>query len=366
MIGGALVDGLAWEWIFLVNVPIGLITAALVARGVPESRDPTAEGRPDLPGLLTLSASMALLVIALFRGNDEGWGSALIVGMFAASALLLAAFIAIESRVRRPLLDLKLFSNPATGGASLAILFTAVSAFALLTYLVFFLQNFLAHDAFETGVRLLPLTVAAFFAGAATARLAERMPPRVLVVAGMTLAGVGLLLMRGVEVSSEWTSILAGGIFIGLGVGLVNPSVAAAALGAAPVRQSGMASGVNSTFRILGVAIGVAALGAVMESEVSSSLTAALGSAPHALVDLVATGNIAAATAGAPAGAADQVSQASAVAFVDGLNTIFLISAILAFSGAILAALLIREREVEEPAGERTQGEPEVPTLVAS
>jgi EmrB/QacA subfamily drug resistance transporter len=356
MIGGALVDGLNWEWIFLVNVPIGLVTAALVARGVPESRDPQAGGRVDLGGLLTLSSSMALLVITLFRGNDEGWGSALIVGMFAGSAVLLAAFIAIESRVERPLLDLRLFRNPATSGASLAILFTAVSAFALLTYLVFFLQNLLAYDAFETGVRLLPLTVAAFVAGAATARLAERVPPRVLIAGGMVLAGVGLLLMRGVEVGSEWTTILAGGILIGLGVGLVNPSVAAAALGAAPIRQSGMASGLNSTFRILGVAIGVAALGAIMESEVTSSLTAALGSASPGLVDVVSTGNVAAAASAAPSGLTDQVSQASSVAFVDGLNTIFLVSAILAFSGAVLAALLVREREVHEAAADGGEG----------
>src|SRR5215210_6843927 len=113
VIGGALVDGLSWEWIFLVNVPIGLITAALVARGVPETRDPFAAGRPDFAGLVTLSASMSLLVIALFRGNDEGWGSTPIVGLFAASAILFAALIATESRVERPLLDLRLFRSPA-------------------------------------------------------------------------------------------------------------------------------------------------------------------------------------------------------------------------------------------------------------
>jgi EmrB/QacA subfamily drug resistance transporter len=349
MIGGALVDGLTWEWIFLVNVPIGLITAALVARGVRESRDPEASGRPDFAGLLTLSSSMALLVIALFRGNEEGWGATLIVGTFAAAAVLLAAFIAIERRVERPLLDLGLFRNPATIGASVAILLTAVSVFALFTYVVFFLQNFLAYDAFDTGLRLLPLTVTIFFASAATARLAERVPVRVVIVVGLTISGVGLLLMRGVEVGSEWTAILAGGALVGLGVGLLNPSVVAAALGAAPVRQSGMASGLNSTFRVLGTAIGVAALGAIMESEVRSSLTAALGSAPSGLVDVVSTGNLGTASAQAPAGLSDQVSGASSVAFLEGLNSIFLASAILVFSAAAFSALLIRERGVAYP-----------------
>ena len=350
IIGGALVDGLSWPWIFLVNVPIGLITAALVARGVPETRDPHAAGRPDIAGLVTLSSSMALLVIALFRGNDEGWGSALIVGMLAGAAVLLALFVAIERRVKRPLLELGLFRNPATSGASVAMLFLAASTFAMLTYLVFFLQNFLAYDAFETGVRLMPWTVAAFFGGVATGRLTQRIPVRVLIVAGMGLAGVGLLLMRQVEVGSGWTAILAGAVFVGLGIGLLMPTVAAAALRAAPVRQSGMASGLNSTFRILGVAIGVAALGAIMESEVSSSLTAMLGNASPGLVELVSTGNVATAAAGAPAGLDEQVSQASSVAFIDGLDTILMVAAILVFCGAILAAFLVREREVEQGA----------------
>jgi hypothetical protein len=126
-----------------------------------------------------------------------------------------------------------------------------------------------------------------------------------------------------------------------------------------------MASGVNSTFRILGVAIGVAALGAIMESEVSSSLTAALGSASPGLVDVVSTGDVAAAAAGAPAGVSDQVSQASSVAFVDGLNTIFLVSAILAFSGAILAALLVRGRDLPEAAAEGAETGREPAAVVA-
>lgn len=346
MIGGLVVDTLNWEWIFLLNVPIGLVTAALVARGVPESRDPEATGTPDVPGLITLSASMSLLVIALFRGNDEGWGSALIVSMLASSVVLMAAFIAIESRVARPLLDLNLFRNPATIGASVAILLIAIAVFSQLTYLVFWIQNLLQYDALETGLRLLPLTVATFFAGTATARLAERVPLRILISGGLALAGVGLLLAHGVEVDSEWTAFLAGGIVIGLGTGLINPSVAAAALGAAPVRQSGMASGVNSTFRILGVAIGVAALGAIMESEVSSALASSLGNAPAGLVDVASTGNAAAAAAGAPAGMGDQVAQASASAFIDGFNVILLVSAVVAFVGAVAAALLIRERDL--------------------
>jgi EmrB/QacA subfamily drug resistance transporter len=354
IIGGALVDGISWEAIFFVNVPIGLLTAALVARGVPETRNPEATGRIDFPGLVTLAGSMSLLVVAFFRGNEEGWGSPLIISLFTGSVLLLAAFIAIEARVRRPLLDLDLLRRPATAGASIAILAIATSTFAMLTFLVLYIQNALGYDAFETGLRLLPLTVASFFAGAATARLAERFAPRILIALGLALAGAGLLLNLQVSASSDWTALLAGGLLIGLGIGLINPSVAAAALGAAPVAKSGMASGLNSTFRILGVALGVAALGAIVESEVSASLAHSLGTAQPGLVDMVATGNVDLAVSTAPPELAGQVGPAAQQAFVSGLDTIFLVAAVIAFAGSLLSLLLLRERGTEgEPAGER-------------
>jgi EmrB/QacA subfamily drug resistance transporter len=355
MIGGALVDAISWEAIFFVNVPIGLVTAALVARGVPESRDPEASGRIDFAGLVTLAGSMTLLIVALFRGNDEGWGSSLIVALFAGAALLLAAFIAVEARVKRPLLDLGLFRRPTTAGASIAILAMATSGFAMFTFLVLYIQNALGYGPFGTGLRLLPLTVASFFAGAATARLAERFGPRILLGLGLALAGAGLLLNTQVSTSSDWTALLPGGVLVGFGIGLVNPSVAAAALGAAPVAKSGMASGLNSTFRILGVALGVAALGAIVESEVSASLVGSIGTAPPGLVDVVATGNIDLAVAGASPELAGQIRPAAEQAFVSGLDTIFLVAAVIAFAGSLLSLLLVRDRDIER----ESVGEPE-------
>ena len=353
LVGGAVVEALSWEWIFFINVPIGLITAALVARGVPESRDPAAVGRPDFAGLVTLASAMSLLIVALFRGNEEGWGSPLIVGLFAGAAVVLAAFVAIEARSERPLLDLALFRKPSTWGASLGILAIAISVFAMLTYLVFYIQNALGYDALETGLRLFPLTVASFFAAAISGRLTERLPLRALIAFGLVMAGIGLLLNRQVEVGSDWTALLVGGIFIGIGAGAVNPSIASAALGTVQVAKSGMASGLNSSFRLLGVAVGVAMLGAVVESEVTSSLESSLPSAPHSLVDVVATGNIGAAAAAAPPGLEGQVASAAETAFVAGFDTIQLVAAAVAFAGAVIALVLVRERDlVAAPGGE--------------
>jgi EmrB/QacA subfamily drug resistance transporter len=346
LVGGALVEAFGWESIFFVNVPVGLVTAALVARGVPESRDPSASGRADYGGLVTLAGAMTLGVLALFRGNEEGWGSGIILGLFAGSVALIAAFIAIERRREQPLLDLALFRKPSTWGASLGILMIAISVFANLTFLVFYIQNALGYDALETGLRLFPLTIASFFAAAVAGRLTDRVPIRFLIAAGLACAGVGLLLNRQVEVGSDWTALLAGGIFIGIGAGIVNPSVAAAALGTVPVAKSGMASGLNSTFRLLGVAVGVALLGAVVEHEVSASLAQSLPvTPPHALVDLVSTGNVGAAAEFAQANGGPDISVAAETAFVHGFDTIQLVSALIAFGGALLSLALVRQQD---------------------
>lgn len=346
LIGGALVEAFSWEAIFFVNVPIGLLTALLVARGVPESRDPSATGRLDVAGLLTGAGAMTLLILALFRGNDEGWGSGLIVALFAGAALLLAAFVAIERRADQPQLDLSLFRKPTTIGASLAILAIAISVFAMLTFLVLYIQNGLGYSPLETGVRLFPLTVASFFFAAIAGRLADRVPLRLLISAGLVFAGVGLLLSRQVEPGADWTALLFGGVFIGAGAGTVNPSVAAAALGAAPVTQSGMASGLNSTFRLLGVAVGVAALGALLESRVTDRLAELLPGSSSQLADIVSTGNVAAAAAAAPQATSPEVAAAAESAFVYGLDAIFLAAALIAFAGAALALALVRQGDV--------------------
>jgi hypothetical protein len=165
-----------------------------------------------------------------------------------------------------------------------------------------------------------------------------------------------MLLNTAVDPGSDWTVLLPGGVLIGAGAGLVNPAVAAAALGAAPVTKSGMASGLNSTFRLLGVAVGVAALGALLEHRVEEKLAELLPAAPEGLSDVVATGNVEAAAALAPPGAESQVSSAATVAFVYGLDEVFVAAAIVAFVGAVLSLLLVRQRDVSAVHGEAAAG----------
>ena len=194
LVGGVLTDGLGWEWIFLVNVPIGLVTAAITVARVPESeRDPSA--RIDWAGLVTFSASLFCLVLGLIRGNDQGWTSAQILGLLAAALVLMVVFVAVELRRSQPMLDLRLFRKPAFTGAQIVAFTLHASMFSMFLYIVLYMQNVLGYSPLETGVRFLPISVLSFLAAPLAGKLAERFPVRAFLGAGLFLVGIGLLLM---------------------------------------------------------------------------------------------------------------------------------------------------------------------------
>jgi len=353
LVGGALVDGLGWESIFYLNVPIGIAVIAITYLKVRESRDPNAT-RIDWAGVAGFSGALFLLVLAMVRGNDEGWGSPLIVSLLAGSGLLLAAFIAIERRVAEPMLPLGLFKRPAFTGVQLAAFAISGSMFALFLYLTLYLQNVLGYSPLEAGVRYLPLTVASFISAPIAAALLSRLPARLMMSIGLGAAGVGLLLMSGIETGDEWTTLLGGFLVAGAGVGFLNPVIADVAVSVVPKEQSGMAAGINDTFRQVGVAVGIAALGALFVGrgadkveELTAGTAAAVGDRPRELVEAASSGNLDQALAELPA--QDQGAVASAVGegFLTGLNDVLTLGALLSFAGAALALWLVRERGIE-------------------
>lgn len=161
LVGGALTDALGWEWIFYLNVPIGAAALVVTYLKLAESRDPNAT-RVDWAGVVTFSTGLFLLVLALVRGNAEGWGSTLIVSLFIGSAVVLAAFVVIELRVPEPMLPLGLFRRHAFTGVQLAAFAVSSSLFALFLYLTLYLQNYLGLSPFAAGVRYLPITALSF------------------------------------------------------------------------------------------------------------------------------------------------------------------------------------------------------------
>src|SRR5215218_2411988 len=301
--GGLLTEGLGWRAIFALDAAVALACLPVAVRRLRESRDPDAEGI-DWWGTLTLSLGLFLGVFALTRGDVLGWGSGPILASAAGAALLLAAFVVVERREREPMLDLGLFAIPTFTGASLVVMVLAASTFGPFLYLTLFLLDGAGASPTAVGLQLLPLSAAALVVSVLGGRFAGVLPVRAALPAGQLLCAAGLLAMRGLEAASPWTVMLPGLLVLGVGIGLCNPAVTYAALGVVPATRSGMASGVNNTFRQVGIAIGIAALGALLPARIDD-----------------------------PA------------AFAAALDRILLVSAGVAAVGAALAVTLVRQRD---------------------
>ncbi|HEV2857413.1 MAG TPA: MFS transporter [Solirubrobacterales bacterium] len=345
LIGGIITENFGWEWIFFVNVPIGITAMVLTERKIVNvaAQDPEPI---DVPGLVTFSAALFLLIFGLIRGNPEGWDSPLILSCLIGAVVLLAVFLAIERRSDHPMLDLKLFRKSAFNGVSAVAFALSAGMFAMFLYLTIYMQGVLDFSPLEAGLRFLPLTVLGFVVAPISGSLSHRVPIRILLGSGLTLVGVGLLLMHGLTPSSDWTALLVGFVLAGIGIGTTNPGIGQAAIAVVPVEKSGMGSGINTTFRQVGIATGVAGLGAVFQSRVDSKLAAELPEVPAGLGEAVASsGSRGAAELGFHGGAV----HAADVAFVSGMNEILVIGAIICFIGAILGFLLVRSEDFVQP-----------------
>ena len=349
LLGGALTEGLGWASIFYINVPIGLLAAGLAMTKLAESRDPDAR-KIDWIGTVTFTVALFLLMLALIRGNTVGWGSAQILGMFVGSIVLLIAFVIAELTQEQPMFDLALFRKPTFSGASIAAFAVSAAMFAMFLYLTLYIQTLLGYSPLKTGLRFLPFTVVSFVAAAGSGNLSSRLPVRFLLGGGLGLTGAGLLLMHGLSAMSGWTTLLPGFIVAGAGVGLVNPALASTAIGVVPPQRSGMASGINNTFRQVGIATGIAGLGALFEHKISSQLAPHLIGTPAAghagqIAKAVAAGGTQRVLHSVPHADRGQTLAGIHVAFASAMNEILLLAGVVALVGAVLAVVLVRGRD---------------------
>jgi len=332
LVGGILTDGLGWRWIFFVNIPVGVFALAVALTRIPESRDEGAR-HTDVRGLVTFAGALLLIVFGILRGNASGWTSPVILVSLVGGVLLLVLFVAVELRQDRPMFDVTLFRQRAFLGVSIATFCIAAGMFAMFPYLSIYLQDILGYSPLATGVRFLPLTAFVFFVPLAMRRVAARVPLRIMISGGLALVAAGLALMHGLDADSGWTALLAGFVAAGVGIGIANPALAAGALRVVDPARTGMASGISNTFRLAGVAVGVAALGALLQNRVENSLATTTGDDAHSLGAAVSS-----AGTRAVAGQPDLVEPAT-TAFVSGLNDVILVGSLLLVVGALAESL---------------------------
>jgi EmrB/QacA subfamily drug resistance transporter len=354
IVGGVITSGIGWEWIFFVNVPIGIGAVLLTLSQVSEARDPDARG-VDWLGFLTFSGSLFLLVFALIQGNEKGWGSTEIVSYLAGSVVLIVLFVAVERRQRRPMLDLTLFRRRAFAGASLVAFCISASMFSMFLYLTLYIQDVLGYAPLQAGLRFLPVTLLSFFVAPISGRLSVRIPVRTLLGSGMLLVSGGLLAMTAIDPSSGWTTLVPGFLLAGAGIGMVNPPLASTAVGVVHFTRSGMASGINNTFRQVGIATGIAGLGAVFQHDVTHNTSSVLAAsraghqvllAAHGrLSGALVSGDVGSVTRSLPAPARAALAHAYRVGFVEALTSILVIASVVAFVGAVAGFALVRSSD---------------------
>jgi EmrB/QacA subfamily drug resistance transporter len=305
LVGGGLTSAFGWRSIFVINIPIGIYALAITKKYVRESKDPHAR-RIDWAGQTVLTGGLFLLTLGLLRANDAGWGSTEIVTELSAAAVLIALFLAIESRVKDPMLPLAFFRIPSFTGAQVSAFSISASLFAVYIYATIYMQQVLGLSAVEAGLAYLPGTFLNAATSGITAGMAEKgkLSSRVAVSLGLAMVATGLLLMTMADANSSWLAIQPGLLIAMVGTGMFNPAVIAVALSSVSEDQSGLAAGVNDTARQAGIAVGVAALGAMIP-------TSAL-----------AHGDV--------------------TGYVDGLHNALAVGGALAAIGAIAAAYLIR------------------------
>ncbi|MCM3882265.1 MFS transporter [Frankia sp. R82] len=350
ILGGLITTGISWRGIFLVNVPIGVVAIALTLRKVAESRPPVAH-RPDWAGFATLTAGLVGLVYGLIRAGEAGWTETAVLACIIGGAAMIVMFALVETRVAHPMFDLSLLRTPTFLGGSIAAMAINGSLYAMFVYLVLFLQNDLGYSALGTGLRMLVVSMVALVASTAAGRLSSMVPARFLVGPGLLLTGIGLLLMTGLDAGSDWTHLIPGFLVAGFGSGMVNPPLASTAVGVVPPARTGMASGANTTFRQIGMAVSIAALGSIFSSRLASGINGTLDGVPalrgqgDRIADTLRQGEADSLFAGTAPNARAALGNAIRTGFAGAINDLLVVAGVIALVGGVIALFLIRPKD---------------------
>ena len=350
ILGGLITTGINWRGIFLVNIPIGIAAVIITFLYVEESKTPGAS-RPDWAGFVVLTLGLVSLVYALIRASETHWGDPRVIICLCLAVVFLSLFWFIEARVAHPMFDLSLFRTRTFNGGLIAAFTMNGSLFAMLLYIVLFLQDDLGYSALDTGLRLLILSGGTLLSATAAGRLSTHMPVRWLIGPGLLLVGIGLFLMAGINATTGWTHLIVGFIVAGFGSGMVNPPLASTAVGVVAPHRSGMASGVNTTFRQIGIAVGIAVYGTifttVLDHDLTRNLAATPGGASHArqIIASIQSGNPGRLINAAPPELREALGHALRASFASMINDLFYVSGAIAIIGALCSMVMIRQKD---------------------
>ncbi|MFF0745960.1 MFS transporter [Streptomyces sp. NPDC004111] len=281
VLGGVLTQALDWRWIFLVNLPVSAAAVWMTVRYVPRTGGRGGQ-RVDWAGTAAFALFAGALTLAVVRADSVGWASTTTLSTLTVAVLALVAFVVVERRAAHPLLDLRLLRRPSFAAVMVGALAFNAAAFGVLPYTSIWLQTLMGMSPVRGGLVVLPLAVASFVVAAIGGRLLHGASPRLVIGGGLVLIGGGALAQSVLAADSGWAVLVPGFVLVGIGVGLLSPALAGAALASVPARNAGMAGGAVNTFRQLGYALGVAAFGTVVTSRMADSLRAVTGDARSA------------------------------------------------------------------------------------
>ena len=315
LLGGVLTDLLSWEWIFFVNLPVGIVGFALTPFLIGESRDATAKSY-DIPGAVLVTSGLVTLVYAITQANDHGWGSFRTIGLFVASAALIAGFLGWEARSKDPLMPFSIFRLRTLVGANVAGLILGTALFGMFLMLTLYMQQVLGYSPLRTGVAYLAVAGTAIFWSALAAQLVTRIGVKRVLVIGMVTLTAGLVYFTQVSVGGSYAGdLLPGFLLIGVGLGFSFVPISIAALAGVRSSEAGLASGLINTSQQIGGALGIAALSSIATSTTSNEVSA--GTVP-------------------------------ALALTDGFQQAFVAGGIVAFVGILVALFVVSRRDLEQ------------------
>jgi EmrB/QacA subfamily drug resistance transporter len=272
LVGGLLTENISWSWIFFINIPIGVLGVIAAQIFIDESKDTSHEQRLDLPGLLASGIGLFALTFGLIETNHHAWLSTIVLSMFGVAAVALAAFVLLELRQRIPMLDLSLFRNATFAGANTAMFMVGIAMFGIFFFNSLFIQNVIGYSAIQTGASFLPMTVLIMLVAPIAGKVTDRVGPRWLIGAGMTLLAVSLLLFGGLDAGSSFWALLPGLLVGGIGMAITMAPTTTAAMGSVPIDKAGVGSAVINSMRQVGGSIGIAVMGALVATRLPRGL----------------------------------------------------------------------------------------------